>query len=205
MRFELAHQHDDVHRGEARGQFLFGARRDSFDKDTIGNAKTVRQLVKLSLVRAAAGDPEPCVGTTVRMAGNASITRWCPLYSLQPPDGSDLQTTGARPFRFRRRGEFRPVGNQREAGGRQPEEASVMLDLEAGDGNETARAREQRPEREKLGGTDARSDPRRMPSTVKGQDEGVFALRAPAIASGATNVWYDWTWTMSHSPRVIAL
>ena len=173
MRFELAHQHDDVHSGEPCGQFLLGARRDRFDEHAVGDPEPVRQFAQLPSYGPLPAIQSVASGRLRRMCGNAARTRWCPLYCSSRHDGCDppcIPPARGR-VRLRRRGEFRAVGYQRKAGFGKPEKTSVVLDLEPGDGNETARSRQQRPQRKKLGGAEARADPRGVSSSVEGQDE----------------------------------
>ena len=85
MRLELAHEHDDVDRGETCSEFLVSVGRDRLDEHAIGNAETRGQLSQLWLVRPPTRNPERRVGTARRMCGNAAITRWCPLYCSSRP------------------------------------------------------------------------------------------------------------------------
>ncbi len=87
-------------------------------------------------------------------------------------------------------GEVGAVGNQHELLGGDAELAAVLLDLEAGDRDQSRRPLQQRPQQRPLQAADAVARLRGVAAAVEGDDVGDAERQsARSIASGATNVW----------------
>ena len=139
-------------------------------------------------------------GRLRRMCGNAAITRWCPLYrSSARRKRSAAHRRAAGPFAEEAGVPTRWVSARsgRRASGEDVRNARSRTGRRQRDGSRAPAAGGARG----VGGS-GRACGSATSALRRGRSRRRDVRRAPAaIARGATNVWYDWRWTTSQSPR----